>query len=152
MVLKAVSADLEKNGLELEAVSVTTLNQTDLKFFKDDNVIDAEGKTLITRETEARRRERNDISQETEVAIAHRNLEASQRKFSIRQAEEQARLEQEEKVANLTAEQNARVLTPGDVDGMVTFTMDSNTEVAIARATGIGDLKFFSKIHHGGGG
>ena len=32
-------------------------------------------------------------------------------------------------------------LTPGDVDGMVTFTMDSNTEVAIARATGIGDLE-----------
>ena len=42
-------------------------------------------------------------------------------------------------------------LTPADVDGMTTFTMDSNTEVAIARATGIGDLKFFSKIHHGGG-
>ena len=35
-------------------------------------------------------------------------------------------------------------LTPADVDGMVTFTMDSNTEVAIARATGIGELKFFS--------
>jgi acetyl-CoA acetyltransferase len=34
---------------------------------------------------------------------------------------------------------------------MTTFTMDSNTEVSIARATGIGDLKFFSKIHHGGG-
>ena len=42
-------------------------------------------------------------------------------------------------------------LTPADVDGMVTFTMDSNTEVAVARATGIGELKFFSKIHHGGG-
>jgi|1186.fasta_scaffold88748_2 hypothetical protein len=26
-------------------------------------------------------------------------------------------------------------LTPGDVDGMVTFTMDSNTEISIARAT-----------------
>jgi hypothetical protein len=38
-------------------------------------------------------------------------------------------------------------LTPADVDGMVTFTMDSNTEVAIARARGIGELKFFSKIH-----
>ncbi len=34
---------------------------------------------------------------------------------------------------------------------MVTFTMDSNTEVPLHRATGIGDLKFFSKIHHGGG-
>jgi len=42
-------------------------------------------------------------------------------------------------------------LTPADVDGMVTFTMDSNTEVAVARATGIGELTFFSKIHHGGG-
>ena len=29
--------------------------------------------------------------------------------------------------------------------------MDSNTEVAITRATGIGELKFCSKIHHGGG-
>lgn len=42
-------------------------------------------------------------------------------------------------------------LTPADVDGMVTFTMDSSTEVAVARATGIGELTFFSKIHHGGG-
>jgi len=42
-------------------------------------------------------------------------------------------------------------LTPGDVDGLTTFTMDSNTEVAVARAAGIGELKFFSKIHYGGG-
>ena len=42
-------------------------------------------------------------------------------------------------------------LTPADVDGLTTFTMDSNTEVAVARAVGIGDLKFFSKIHYGGG-
>jgi len=42
-------------------------------------------------------------------------------------------------------------LTPADVDGLVTFTMDSNTEQAVARATGIGELKFFSQIHYGGG-
>src|SRR4029077_20804624 len=42
-------------------------------------------------------------------------------------------------------------LTRADVDGMVRVTRGSNTEVAIARATGIGELKFFSKIHHGGG-
>jgi 17-hydroxy-3-oxo-4-pregnene-20-carboxyl-CoA lyase len=42
-------------------------------------------------------------------------------------------------------------LSPSDVDGLTTFTMDSNTEVAVARACGIGDLKFFSKIHYGGG-
>ena len=42
-------------------------------------------------------------------------------------------------------------LSPSDVDGLTTFTMDSNTEVAVARAAGIGELKFFSKIHYGGG-
>jgi acetyl-CoA acetyltransferase len=42
-------------------------------------------------------------------------------------------------------------LAPADVDGLTTFTMDSNTEIAVARAAGIGELKFFSKIHYGGG-
>ena len=30
-------------------------------------------------------------------------------------------------------------LSPADVDGLTTFTMDSNTEIAVARATGIGE-------------
>lgn len=42
-------------------------------------------------------------------------------------------------------------LSPSDVDGLVTFTMDSNLETAVARATGIGELKFFSQIGYGGG-
>ena len=42
-------------------------------------------------------------------------------------------------------------LSPADVDGLTTFTMDTNTEIAVARAAGIGELKFFSKIHYGGG-
>ena len=42
-------------------------------------------------------------------------------------------------------------LAPADVDGMVTFTMDSNDEIDIARNVGIGDLSFFSRVHHGGG-
>src|SRR5439155_23195826 len=36
-------------------------------------------------------------------------------------------------------------LAPSDVDGMVTFTMDSNDEIEIARGVGIGDLTFFSR-------
>ena len=40
---------------------------------------------------------------------------------------------------------------PSDVDGMVTFTMDSSDEIDIARNVGIGDLSFFSRVHHGGG-
>ena len=42
-------------------------------------------------------------------------------------------------------------IAPADVDGMVTFTADTNPEIQIARNLGIGDLKMFSRIHHGGG-
>ena len=42
-------------------------------------------------------------------------------------------------------------ISPGDVDGMVTFTADTNPEIEIARNLGIPGLRFFSRIHHGGG-
>ncbi|MFI7360242.1 lipid-transfer protein [Streptomyces avidinii] len=42
-------------------------------------------------------------------------------------------------------------LTPADVDGMVTFTMDTSPEITVAQAAGIADLSFFSRIHYGGG-
>ena len=34
-------------------------------------------------------------------------------------------------------------LSPKDVDGMVTFTMDTSDEIEVARAVGIGDLSFY---------
>ncbi|GAB2810032.1 lipid-transfer protein [Actinocorallia aurea] len=42
-------------------------------------------------------------------------------------------------------------LTPADVDGLVTFSADVNTEIAVARETGIGELRFFSRVEYGGG-
>jgi acetyl-CoA acetyltransferase len=42
-------------------------------------------------------------------------------------------------------------LEPAQIDGMVTFTQDTNPEIEIARNLGIGELSFFSRIHHGGG-
>jgi acetyl-CoA acetyltransferase len=40
---------------------------------------------------------------------------------------------------------------PVDVDGMVTFSMDSNAEIAVARELGAGDLTFFDLVGYGGG-
>ena len=42
-------------------------------------------------------------------------------------------------------------LTPADVDGLVTFAMDGNAEIAVARELGIAELTFFSQIGYGGG-
>jgi len=42
-------------------------------------------------------------------------------------------------------------LQPSDVDGLVTFTMDSSSEIAVAREIGAGELTFFSQVSYGGG-
>jgi acetyl-CoA acetyltransferase len=42
-------------------------------------------------------------------------------------------------------------LAPSDVDGMVSYTADTNPEIEIARHVGIGELRHFSRIHYGGG-
>ena len=42
-------------------------------------------------------------------------------------------------------------LAASDVDGLVTFTMDGNSEIAVARELGIAELSFFSRVHYGGG-
>jgi acetyl-CoA acetyltransferase len=42
-------------------------------------------------------------------------------------------------------------LSPSDVDGLTTFTMETNSEINVARTAGLGDLTFFSKIGYGGG-
>jgi len=42
-------------------------------------------------------------------------------------------------------------LTPADVDGLVTFTMDTSSEIALARELGIPELRFFSRVNYGGG-
>ncbi|MEN3582849.1 lipid-transfer protein [Streptomyces sp. ZYX-F-203] len=42
-------------------------------------------------------------------------------------------------------------LRPADVDGMVTFTMDTSPEITVAQVVGMGELTFFSRVHYGGG-
>ena len=42
-------------------------------------------------------------------------------------------------------------LSTSDVDGLTTFTMDTSSEIALARELGLGELRFFSRISYGGG-
>ena len=43
-------------------------------------------------------------------------------------------------------------LTPADVDGMTTFTIDNNEDIDLVRSLGIERLRFSSRVPHGGGG
>jgi len=42
-------------------------------------------------------------------------------------------------------------LKPTDVDGLVTFSLDTNDEIEIARSVGIGELTFYGRVPYGGG-
>src|SRR5262252_7827206 len=108
-VQNAVSEDLTKNGLELESVSLTSLDQTGKDFFNANNAFDAEGLTRLTQETENRRRQRNEIEQDTEVAVRQKNLDAEKQKLDIQRQEEFLKLEQEQQIKFRAAEQSAQV-------------------------------------------
>ena len=97
-VQMAVTEDLLKNGLELESVSLTSLDQTSRDFLNPQNAFDAQGLTLLTQQIEMRRKERNDIEQETEVAVQSKNLEAERQKLEIAKQQEHATLEQQRDV------------------------------------------------------
>jgi len=108
-VQAAVSEDILKNGLELESVSLTGLDQTNREFFNPDNAFDAEGLTKLTQAIEERRKARNDIEQETQVLIERKNLDAEQQKYQISRDKEFARLEQEREIQIRMAEQAALI-------------------------------------------
>ena len=108
-VQAAVSEDILKNGLELESVSLTGLDQTSKEYLNPDNAFDAEGLTKLTQEIEERRKKRNDIEQETEVLIARKNLEAEAQRLTIKRDQEYARLEQQREVDIRKAEQMALI-------------------------------------------
>jgi uncharacterized membrane protein YqiK len=108
-VQQVVSEDLLKNGLELESVSLTGLDQTSKEHFNPDNAFDAEGLTKLTEAIEARRKKRNEIEQDTEVAVADKNLEAERKKLEIARDQEYARLEQQREVEIRRAAQSAEI-------------------------------------------
>ena len=110
-VQRAVSEDLAKNGLELETVSLTGLDQTKFEYFNPQNAFDAEGMTRLTKTIEERRKLRNDIEQETDLAIKTKNLEAERSRINIVREEEYAKLEQEREISIRRAEQSSNIAT-----------------------------------------
>jgi uncharacterized membrane protein YqiK len=108
-VQQVSSNDLAMNGLELESVSLTGLDQTSIEHFNANNAFDAEGLTKLTEQIELRKKARNDIEQDTRVQIETKNLEANQRSFEIGRDSEFARLEQEREVEMRRAKQSSEV-------------------------------------------
>jgi len=66
-------------------------------------------------------------------------------------SKESGRTELRLAVEAVTAALTDAGIAPSEVDGMVTYVMDSNDEIEVARAIGAGNLTLFSRIGYGGG-
>jgi uncharacterized membrane protein YqiK len=110
-VREAVAGDLTKNGLELEAASLTQLDQTAMEFFNPSNAFDAEGLTRLTEQIEHRKKQRNDVEQDTLIAIRNKNLEAEKFSLEIDRESEYARLSQQREVEIARARQRSDLIT-----------------------------------------
>jgi len=108
-VREQVGDALTENGLELEAASLTSLDQADIKLFNPSNAFDAEGLTYLTEQIEARKKKRNDIEQDTAIAIRDKNLESEKLALDIDKESEYSRLAQEREIAMRRAQQRAEI-------------------------------------------
>jgi uncharacterized membrane protein YqiK len=109
-VQEEVGDGLSRNGLVLESVSLSELEQTDRKYFNPQNAFDAQGLTLLTEMIQARAKQRNAIERDTEVAIKQKDLEAEQQKLELSKEEEFSRLEQQREIEVRRAEQNTNIV------------------------------------------
>ncbi|HEX2186210.1 MAG TPA: SPFH domain-containing protein, partial [Chloroflexota bacterium] len=102
-VQKIVTHELGANGLTLETVTISALDQTDTKSLQETNVFDAQGLRKIAEITQGARVERNRIEREAEQAVVGKNVETRKRVLEMNRDQAEFEAEQKMKVANVTA-------------------------------------------------
>jgi uncharacterized membrane protein YqiK len=108
-VQNTVSEDLLKNGLSLEAVSLTALDQTPFEALDENNAFNAVGMRRLAEVIANSRKERANIEAEAAVSVRRAEMEAERQKISIQQDEEQARIEQVQRLETMKAAQESEI-------------------------------------------
>jgi uncharacterized membrane protein YqiK len=108
-VQNAVSNDLLKNGLELESVSLTALDQTPFEALDENNAFNAVGMRKLAEVIAASKKERAQIDAEAEVSVRRSAMEAERLKMQIDREQEEARIAREQEVELLKAAQVAEI-------------------------------------------
>ena len=108
-VRELASSGIGASGIEIDSVSISKLDQASREFFNPNNAFDAAGLTKLTAEIEERRKKRNEIERDSQVAIQRKNLAAEQQMLELQKEEEYARLQQEREIAIRRAQQQSQI-------------------------------------------
>lgn len=102
-VKEHVKSDLEANGLLLESVTISELDQTDPSELSDNNVFDAQGKRKITEITAAAMVERNNLERAAEQARKNRDVTTRQQILELERQQAEAEAGQRTEIAKIQA-------------------------------------------------
>ena len=108
-VQNTVSEDLLKNGLELESVSLTALDQTPFEALDENNAFNAVGMRKLAEVIADSKKERAEIDADADVSVRRAAMEAERLKLKIEQDEQQAAIAQRQEIATLEAAQQAEI-------------------------------------------
>jgi uncharacterized membrane protein YqiK len=103
------SQGIDTSGLEIDSVSISSLDQASREFFNPNNAFDAAGLTKLTEEIEQRRKRRNEVEREAQVEVQRQNLAAERQMLELQKEEEFARLLQERDIAIRRAQEQAQI-------------------------------------------
>lgn len=108
-VQNTVSEDLLKNGLELESVSLTALDQTPFEALDENNAFNAVGMRKLAEVIATSKKERAQIDAEASIAVRRSEMEAERGRLQIERDEREAAIKQAEQIATLMAAQEAEI-------------------------------------------
>ena len=108
-VQNAISENLLKNGLELEAFSLTALDQTPFESLDENNAFNAVGMQKLAAVIATSRKERAEITAEADVSVARSVMEAEKRKYQIEREQKEASIDQIREIQTLQAKQEAEI-------------------------------------------
>jgi len=108
-VQNAVSEDLLKNGLELESVSLTALDQTPFESLDENNAFNAVGMRQLAEVIAHSKKRRALIDAEADTAVRQSAMEAAKRKLEIDREEREAEIAQMQEIETRRAAQEAEI-------------------------------------------
>ena len=108
-VTELLRENLAQNGLVLESVSITRLDQTPFHALDENNAFNALGMRRLSEIISVNKKERAEIEANAEVAVRQSQLEATKRKLTITQEEEEATIAQQREIETARAKSQADV-------------------------------------------
>ncbi|MFN9450662.1 MAG: flotillin family protein [Rubrivivax sp.] len=109
-VRESLIESLARNGLELDTVSLTALDQTPFKALDENNAFNAVGMRKLAEVIATSKKERAQIDADAEVSVRRAAMEATRRKLQIELEEQTAQIAQVQQIETLKAAQVAEVV------------------------------------------